>query len=303
VSKDFYFTSGNMTLPVPDEDDILPKTERYDDNRFDSLEITKKNKTLKVSVKRRSKGENSGKEAVSTGGGERGKIKKYTKSSHKNFIEKLSNSIHQMEIIIHLTYPADYPTDGKIIKYHRKRFVQWINRTHDGGYIWCLEFQKRGAPHFHVLVDRQIPYQEVAEKWYDIVDSEDEKHLEAGTSVESIRNKEGMKWYMADYLSKWQQKQVPDDYVNVGRFWCASRGIDGRSVRKVYGSSNSISDLLGSDVLRILKSWNRKQRKKYGSSSSSSNPYVTNYEGFKIYEADRILSELEDRDMLPDFLK
>jgi hypothetical protein len=101
-------------------------------------------------------------------------------------------------------------------------------------YLWFLEFQQRGAPHFHILTDWPLPknrgnkvlwYSRIAKRWYDIVDSGDEKHLQAGTRTETLRSKEGGARYAVKYAQKMKQKKVPQGYEDVGRFWGHTRAV------------------------------------------------------------------------------
>jgi hypothetical protein len=41
----------------------------------------------------------------------------------------------------------------------------------------------------------------------------------SGTRFEAIREPAAMPSYVGKYASKWEQKEVPDDFKNVGRFW------------------------------------------------------------------------------------
>ncbi|MFC3386911.1 hypothetical protein ACFOHP_33890 [Couchioplanes caeruleus subsp. azureus] len=69
----------------------------------------------------------------------------------------LLNDRTRVPAMVTLTYPGDWLTvapDGKAAKRHlqmfRKRFVKaW---GHDVTGVWKLEFQERGAPHFHLLM-------------------------------------------------------------------------------------------------------------------------------------------------------
>lgn len=52
-----------------------------------------------------------------------------------------------------LTYPASYPDSWLDWKNHLQRFKKrLIRRYGEFGAIWRLEFQKRGAPHFHIVI-------------------------------------------------------------------------------------------------------------------------------------------------------
>ena len=127
-------------------------------------------------------------------------------------------------------------------------------RSDAWGHLWKLEPQKRGAPHFHLLV-YGIPYlawQIVAVRWVEIVNecklpknfpTEKGKlgaalfhewihsvenyavanHLAAGVRVEAIRSKNGvMRYCSKNYMGK--ECAVPEGWENVGRFW----GVVGR---------------------------------------------------------------------------
>ena len=62
-----------------------------------------------------------------------------------------------------------------------------------------------------------MPKEELSKEWYRIVGSGDPKHLRAGTRVERI--KRSAISYVAKYAQKNEQKQVPEGFQNVGRFW------------------------------------------------------------------------------------
>jgi hypothetical protein len=126
-----------------------------------------------------------------------------------------------------LTYPADYPRDGRACKRHLDTFGKWLRR-HGGCAVWCLEYQTRGAPHFHLIVRRRGLQsllaqgdwrKELASAWYRIVGSGDAKHLRAGTSSDPVRHPERVGTYMATYISKADQKTVPADVTLPGRMW------------------------------------------------------------------------------------
>jgi hypothetical protein len=91
--------------------------------------------------------------------------------------------------------------------------------------MWFLEFQKRGAPHFWLFLTGSVPKAELSAAWYRIVASGDERHLRAGTRIGFIRKPYALAAYAAKYAAKWEQKEVPADYRDVGRFWSRFGGI------------------------------------------------------------------------------
>jgi hypothetical protein len=58
-----------------------------------------------------------------------------------------------------------------------------------------------------------------------MVGSRDEKHLRAGTRIEAIKSKGHLYGYLYNYIKKSDQKEVPEGFENVGRFWGSSRNI------------------------------------------------------------------------------
>lgn len=152
------------------------------------------------------------------GGGVNTGIKELTRQSLRRMklhFRNLEGATH----IVTLTYPAQFPTDGKVVKYHLVLLKKWLQYTYGVSAAWFLEFQERGAPHYHLIADKAIDKAALSQRWYEIVGSGDEKHLRAGTQVAVIRKPHAIAAYVAKYAAKGEQKQVPADYQNVGRFW------------------------------------------------------------------------------------
>jgi len=168
-----------------------------------------------------------------------------------------------------LTFDGDRCViDGKALKSYLNHFLVYIRRRYPGvSYLWILEFQRNGNPHFHVFTT--IPYSEKDAKllgaiWNRVV-SGTEKHLKVHQYVPAHRYKRPLKkgekhgafcpWVMGDgsyltykYLSKDRQKSVPPHFNNVGRFWGASRGI--AKPLRAWGAEDFYA--LFSDTLNIV---------------------------------------------------
>lgn len=85
------------------------------------------------------------------------------------------NSVRAYCSMITLTYGKDYPSD-KISKLHLDHFLKRLRRFHDKEYpntpfhyLWVLEKQKRGAPHYHILTPHYVPHKEINRMWNGIV--------------------------------------------------------------------------------------------------------------------------------------
>ncbi len=133
--------------------------------------------------------------------------------------------------LVTYTYPREFTCDGLLVRRHREAMkMRWTRKWGPPKGAWVLEFQKRGAPHLHTYVGlpdvpEAVLLQWAKRAWYEIVGSEDWRHLYQGVDVQRCfygRAEENGR-RVADYFwresGKWEQKQVPDDYLNVGRFW------------------------------------------------------------------------------------
>lgn len=159
----------------------------------------------------------------------RGEVYEFSDDSRRRLAFVAANTRANFALLITLTYPRDFPSDGLLVRKHRKAFLEWTRRRWSGSlYLWFLEWQKRGAPHIHVLLDvtRSAPdIDAVARAWYRIVASGDLKHLAAGTRTEGVRNPGGLRNYVVKEATKTRQKIVPKEYRNVGRLWGHSRAV------------------------------------------------------------------------------
>ena len=171
------------------------------------------------------------------GGGTRTAIKGYSKKSRLNLRSELNRvewkHIENRKVfMITLTYEG-IPGDGREVMSDlgafRRRLDRWTDeRQINYGAVWIKEFQRRGSVHFHLLVvfsellrgDYRFHLRALIEfvsvAWHEITESS-EKGLKAGTRVEGVRKT--AVGYMMRYMGKDYQKNVPDDFCNVGRFW------------------------------------------------------------------------------------
>lgn len=166
-------------------------------------------------------------------------ISKFTRASRRralirlNCIDRLS--LPCLPIFVTLTYPGVYETDPKKWKIHLDRFFKRLwRRAPDGFSFWKLEPQKRGAPHFHLLVFG-IPYLDkdwLSQAWYECVGSGIENHLRAGTKIERVRSWNGVNAYASKYLGK-----VPEGVdwpEGVGRWWGISNRKNCKQFIKIH---------------------------------------------------------------------
>ena len=161
-------------------------------------------------------------------GGPRSTITTFTRASRRRLMRTVARVRKSaLPVFVTLTYPGEYSDDPTVWKRDLKVFWQRMARRFPrAAFVWRLEFQRRGAPHFHLLV-WGVRYAElrafVPVAWYEVVGSGDDKHLRAGTRVEHIRSHNQVLRYAAKELGKVVQVTLTD----VGRWW----GVVGREHR------------------------------------------------------------------------
>ena len=90
----------------------------------------------------------------------RGIISKFSPASRRRLLFTARNS-PSLRVLVTLTYPEKYPLDGAVCKEHLRQMIQWCKRQGAECGIWILEFQKRGAPHFHLFTEGYLHFLEV----------------------------------------------------------------------------------------------------------------------------------------------
>lgn len=194
-----------------------------------------------LSVKRQFKG----RVANPQGLGDRDNVMGRSAKSRRRLMEKLSridleklsgwqrkDSQYVTTAFITLTYPQNFP-DAKRAKRDLRTLKERLKYHHglDWG-IWVLEWQKRGAPHFHVVLhsDQTLDLTEfrpwLSKAWYEVADTGDEKHLKAGTQVVPVYVHDGvasLMGYMAAYMGKIEQTEPKNpetgEPIETGRTW------------------------------------------------------------------------------------
>lgn len=161
-------------------------------------------------------------------------------------VTKVPNDTLSRALFLTLTYPADWPDDPTEWKRHLHNFGRELKDEYKGiSAIWKLEPQKRGAPHFHLLVFNCpfLPIVDISERWHRIIGSDDYNHLAAGVDIDKVSNARNAVAYVSKYIAK-----VPDatdhttgeivSWEYPGRWW----GVINR-------------DALPVDVVTLMPSW------------------------------------------------
>lgn len=139
----------------------------------------------------------------------RGKITGFSAGSRQRMIDRF----HKIEFrpntkFLTLTYGDNYP-DAQTAKNHLRALFErirrkWKNKQVSG--IWRMEFQERGAIHFHIIFFN-MPFwykDDVQKVWGEII-GEDRPF----TRIEAIYSPNGVIYYASKYVAKVQHEESP----------------------------------------------------------------------------------------------
>lgn len=132
------------------------------------------------------------------------------------------NVTHSRLLFVTLTYPAAFP-NGLDAKPHLKAFRKRLQRRYSSfaWALWVEEFQRRGAPHFHLVLCfghrvSLVDFRAWASRaWYEVVGSDDPAHLRAGVGSVPVHFGKGVASFMS-YLAKEISKGKAKSYQALG---------------------------------------------------------------------------------------
>lgn len=199
----------------------------------------------------------------------RGTITSYSDKARaraRAFLAKIPDADLLKAFMVTLTYPGnDCPeaipeaADWKRYKGHLRRFGQEAKRKWNASAVWVLEFQKRGAPHYHLLVFgvegvRLVEFREwVALEWNRIVGG-DLKHLQAGTQCDLTKSSHGARAYLVKYMTKGDQAL---DDVPVGRYWGK---VNRPAIPQAEELVEAVTPAQATVAARVARKWMAKKR-------------------------------------------
>lgn len=159
------------------------------------------------------------------GGGKRNEIKVFSSESRYRLIRMMHTLEFDRVTFATLTYPADFPTEAKKYKAHLKEYRRRFERLYGPlRAVWRLEFQKRGAPHYHLMY-LNAPFIAVTDwcgMWSDVIKTKDENHRKIGVDVKLVasggENRLVMS-YLAKYVGKVDNATSNSRTEKPGRWW------------------------------------------------------------------------------------
>ena len=149
--------------------------------------------------------------------------------------------------LITLTYGKHWPTDHQTKK-HLDNFFKRVKRKYPHfQYIWVIEKQKRGAPHFHILTPNYIP-KELINKWWNGVASKWQKsQANNGCKQQTLYPNVKMVLKAGAYMVKYLQKESEKIGGNMYGIDQGTRALMKPNAITLEGTEdlNDISDQLG----------------------------------------------------------
>lgn len=177
-----------------------------------------------------------------SGGGTRAKIGSWSKKSRSACDVHIRN-LPEGSIVNFLTLTLPFwevgrGMTGERFKYIWQKMRQWLGYHGVSGGVWFMEAQKTGNPHIHAFLPAvPVSLSSLAEYWADLVagqvDDDNQRdnvrakvlavHLgkvkNGRPCLEPMRKPHAASYYAGKYALKAEQKEFPDAFGNVGRYW------------------------------------------------------------------------------------
>ena len=169
------------------------------------------------------------------GGGLRGCVEGFSYKARRRLMRTISRiNTGQLGCMgfVTLTYHDNWR--GRDIKRDLNNYIRRIRRHFpDVAYLWRLEPQRRGAPHFHVLFffpphqsdKSQIEESKLKDPWHSVVDDGNIHHAKYGAKVKVFEDGyQPVQIYATKYCAKLERDGVKK-LDGVGKYWGRSQNL------------------------------------------------------------------------------
>lgn len=156
-------------------------------------------------------------------GKKRGKVRTFSAKARARLFAEFAK-VDRSKVARHprfltLTYHHEWPADPT--EQYRQLELLWSaykRKAPRAGAIWKREFQKRGAPHWHLIIfnGSWVPREWIAATWTRIVDPGNAAHERAGTKIERCRSWDESGRYVAKYIGKADDSPASE---SIGKVW------------------------------------------------------------------------------------
>lgn len=211
----------------------------------------------------------------------RGEIDNFSDKSRSRLRFVAGNTCIPLVSQFCMTYHNSNP-DGRTVKRHLNAFLTKFRKHYPSvHYLWILEFQTRGVPHFHLYTS--LPHttnglhEFLAKSWHRIAEPSSPEHLRF-----HLHPRNFTAWdmtspgYLTKYLEKQNQKHVPEGFTGCGRFWGHSRDLVAipeistlDDVKALDWFDQATGEYQDAEryIIRTLSRWHSSKLRKYGKKS------------------------------------
>ncbi len=200
--------------------------------------------------------------------GIRKSIKNFSRASRlrlMKFLASLPFSDLGVSYFVTLTYHNSWPDSQHLVKRDLHDFFIYLLRLYPHlSYIWKLEYQKRGAPHFHLVlfvpdeVDKKFSYKlkrDIAFLWLRFNHCGCYWCQQHAVKVQRIQSFKRLSFYVSKYMAKEDWTERPE---GTGRFWGRSKNLYARARVKAMVDVHTFYEIR-EKLLKVL----RQRRSKY----------------------------------------
>jgi len=193
-------------------------------------------------------------------GGPRGRVQTFSRKSRLRMLRlvaKVRRDYLGSPFMVTLTYPDEWPGEPGAAYENLRVFLQRLRRRGViGPCIWRLELQKRGAPHFHLVVwpvpGRDLPTvpllrARLASWWKRTIGTEHPWSFTYGVAVTDGKNVSAAYRYLAKYVAK---EDEGNEATYEGRRWGRSRDLPLQPMHEVR--YNHFENL---ETRRMVRRW------------------------------------------------
>lgn len=211
--------------------------------------------------------------------------------------KRMISALHQWRIpsgqklyFVTLTYPSQFPTDWQSWKADLEKFRRvLLDKFHAVQGFWRLELQRRGAPHYHLvialpqgLITNRSIYRWVRVQWARIAHQYDQYNGDYATRVDVMDRQSAIYKYISKYVSKPGGVPIDPDGVILQDEDADNAGGMGRHWGKIgKPSTDSIAeiDMLGIAAIDQLKQvvigWLRRNKAYYAEYLAGTPPSIS----------------------------
>ncbi|MBA7579954.1 hypothetical protein ES708_21837 [subsurface metagenome] len=190
----------------------------------------------------------------------RGSIRKFSKKSRFRLfstLAKIKTDLPVKPIFVSLTYHHGHRLIIDDKKTHLHHFLVRL-RLYDPyvQFIWRMELQKRGAPHFHLIIFPGLlpehfyksDYKRIISLlWHEIADPHSMVHKEYGCKSITINSYREACIYLSKYVAKLPESE---DDKPIGKHWGCSRNLPFCIVGTIHANRKGCQN-----IVNILRNW------------------------------------------------